>query len=309
MVANMVLLLITALLRSRWFWCPLMALLVGIYFIRITWVKHDEKTETTSKSITVLSYNVKLFREYWTYHKFSAETIQWVEQDSSDIKCIQEYSTNDRWKPLDVTGRIEASGYYSHTRSYDVFRGIHNPGLAIFSKHPIVNTGEILFDEESVNNIIYADIALGTDTLRCYNLHLYSMQLNLGGFKSLRGIRYNIKSLASKLKSGAKNRADQIKSLLDHASQSPYPVLICGDFNELPYGNNYYKMRRAYKNAFEKAGSGFGFTIHSKLFFLRIDHMFYDAHFTPLWYRVYRDVPYSDHFPTHAQFNFETTLK
>src|SRR5690554_7758286 len=48
-------------------------------------------------------------------------------------------------------------------------------GQAIFSKHPIINSGLIGDSSRSIPSI-YADIVKGEDTVRIYNFHLESIR-------------------------------------------------------------------------------------------------------------------------------------
>ena len=57
---------------------------------------------------------------------------------------------------------------------------------------------------------------------------------------------------------------------------SPYPVFICGDFNDLPGSYTYTTIRGDLNDAFLDKGRGFGRSYNQILFSLRIDHMFYD---------------------------------
>jgi endonuclease/exonuclease/phosphatase (EEP) superfamily protein YafD len=107
-----------------------------------------------------------------------------------------------------------------------------------------------------------------------------------------------LRNLISKLKNGAINRSSEINTLIKHTQSSPYPFIICGDFNETPYGYNYHRLHSLFDNSFEKAGNGFGFTLNSLLFFLRIDHHFYGKGITAQLYKVDRSMNISDHFPT-----------
>ena len=84
------------------------------------------------------------------------------------------------------------------------------------------------------------------------------------------------KTIYHQLKGGFEDRAIQVKELEKWIEESPYPVMVCGDLNELPYGFAYGKIRKYLRNSFEDAGRGFGFTYHRKPGFLRIDNQFYD---------------------------------
>lgn len=279
---------------------PLFTLLLGLPFIFISFsVSSSDQAE---KTFSILSFNSKLFREEDTYDEFSEEMIDWVINDSSSIKCIQEFCTNPKWPGLDVYGEIERSGYNGYSFAS---KTIHNQGLAIFTKFPIVNSGTLFQRKLTVNNIIFADIKINEDTLRVYNCHLSSMNIILYEYKSLKEPKSKAKKLISKLREGGISRSKEIDVLLAHASQSPHPVLICGDFNEIPYSFNYFRFKELYSNSFEEAGNGFGFTLNNALFFLRIDHQFYGNGIEAKRYEVDKSMRISDHFPTRGWYRFD----
>jgi endonuclease/exonuclease/phosphatase family metal-dependent hydrolase len=283
---------------------PLIGLIGGLPFVMLTYSIHP-KIESEIREIDVLSYNAKLFRKAKMYEEFSGELIDWVAEDSSDIKCIQEYSTNSLWKPLDVTKKNLDQGYFGFTHAAAGTNTTHNPGLAIFSKFPIINRGVVWVSPGTFNDGIFADIKIDRDTLRVYNVHLASMQLQLYQYKNVENYPSKMKNLISRLKYGAERRYYQIERLLEHAADSPYPFIICGDFNETPYSYNYFELKRNFSSAFEESGNGFGFSLNSILFFLRIDHQFYSPGIEAVSFSVDRSINISDHFPTRGVFKIE----
>ena len=107
-----------------------------------------------------------------------------------------------------------------------------------------------------------------------------------------------------RLRKGFVAHSRQITTLDRYVRNSPHPVIVCGDFNSMPYSYTYQKMRKRLHNAFEDAGSGFGFTYNSRaFFFLRIDNQFYDSRLRVANFRVHRDVGFSDHFPISATYS------
>jgi len=283
---------------------PLIGLIGGLPFVMVTYSIHPKK-ESEIKEISVLSYNAKLFRKAKMYEEFSGKLINWVAEDSSDIKCIQEYSTNSRWEPLDVTKKNLDQGYFGFTHAAELTNQTHNPGLAIFSKFPITNKGVVWISPGTFNDGIFADIKIDRDTLRVYNVHLASMKLLLYKYKYAENYPGKMKNLISRLKYGAERRSYQIEHLLEHTANSPYPFIICGDFNETPYSYNYFELKRNFLNAFEESGNGYGFSLNSILFFLRIDHQFYSPGIEAVSFRVDRSIRISDHFPTRGVFRIE----
>ena len=229
----------------------------------------------------------------------SLELINLIINDSSSIKCIQEYISYKSIQEFDVVTQIVAKGYEKSTYLFEDSETIQR-GLAIFSRYPIINQGTILFNPKTKNNCIYIDIKILDDTIRVYNLHLSSMSIpEISNKHQINYIDY-IKSVVVKLKNGAIKHSNEINSLIKHTNECPYPFIICGDFNETPYSYNYLKLRKHYTNAFEKAGSGFGFSFNGRLFFLRIDHQFFSDEIRVLKYRLDHSIRKSGHFPTRG---------
>lgn len=289
-------LIILTIKRKKILLLPLFTLVAGWPFLQSTLSFNKELPK--NNSIQVLSFNAKLFREPRTYNKFSTEMIQWVANDTSAIKCLQEYSTNQRWEPLDVTGQIKRKGYSGFTFQANVEDREHNRGMAIFSKFNMLDSGVVFESVNTVNAAIFADLDVDGKTIRVYNVHLASMNLDL---YETRGLS-KILSIIKKLKYGAVKRSEQIKELIRHTQSSPYPYIICGDFNETPYTYAYYQLKKEYQNTFLEVGNGFGFTFNEIPYLLRIDHQFHSSDIDAVGYEVNRTMKISDHFPTHAYY-------
>ena len=69
------------------------------------------------------------------------------------------------------------------------------------------------------------------------------------------------------------SEADKAAAII---AKSPHPVLICGDFNDLPGSYTYTQFRGDLKDAFVEKGWGFGRTYNLISPTLRIDYIFYD---------------------------------
>ncbi len=288
LAVNVLLTILLLVKRSKLVFFPAIGLVAGIFLTGQTMTFHADR-ETDKNDISVLSFNAKFFRKPDTYRQFSTDMIQWVVNDSSKIKCIQEYSTNRIWPALDVTGMLEKRGYYNFHIKSKMKENDHGNGLVIFSLYPIINSGIVVDIDTTSNGVIFADLNLGNDTLRIYNVHFESMNLTRHEF-------------ISKLKNGSIKRMEQWRSLLANTQTCPYRFIICGDFNETPYSNSYWNLTSAFSNSFEAAGNGFGFTLNSSLFFLRIDHQFFNKGVACKSYRVDRSMSISDHFPTFGYY-------
>jgi endonuclease/exonuclease/phosphatase family metal-dependent hydrolase len=296
-IINGFVLIIMTLKKKRTAIIPLLLLIFSWPFLSST-LRYHPKRQSVNNAIRVLSFNAKLFRKQGTYSEFSTNMIQWVANDSSDIKCLQEYSTNARWPLLDVTGQIKHKGYRGYTFRAKVIDSDHNPGMAIFSKYELLNSGIVFQDTNTINGAIYADLKIRGKVVRVYNVHLASMNLEL---TKTSGISNNLSKI-KRLKSGSLKRSSQIKTLIAHTKSSPYPYIICGDFNETPYSYAYLLLKKQFPNAFEETGNGFGFTFNEFPYLLRIDHQFYRSDIKAVEYQVDRSMNISDHFPTFGYY-------
>lgn len=283
---------------------PLLVLIIGFRFAEITFQKNT--SEENPEGIKVLTYNTHLFDyKTRTEGKFDPSVYAWLQQHPADIKVFQEFyqdNTTPSRNSLKILGGDSEMEY-----SYQIIDG--NPsrrsyGMAVFSKFPIINDGKI-FDNNRANGAIFADILYQSDTIRIYNVHLESMQINSQTLENLDGVKENYRQTLGKLHRGSLARSKQLKVLEEHINNSPFPNIIMGDFNELPYSNTYFRLSKNHINAFETAGNGFEFTYNKILFFLRIDHIFSSPELEAVEFTTHREVDYSDHYPVSATLKFK----
>jgi len=257
LILNMVLLMLILFINRKLIIFPLVCLIFGAPFFLIT-ISYSGDVTPENYDLSILSFNTKYFRKPEGYDEFSPEMIQWVVQDTSKIKCIQEYCTNSNYPTVDVSARMKDAGYNEFIYTIKNQYSDNHSGLAIFSKYEILDSGYVWKELYNINSALFVDLKINDDTIRIYNVHLASMGIDVDQYKNPNRYESKVRSLVSKLKNGAGKRATQIYTLLYHTSQCPYPYIICGDFNDTPYSFNYFKLRRYFSNAFEEAGNGFG---------------------------------------------------
>ena len=294
--------------RHRLFWLPLLALVAGWPFVKATFAWGDRPQATAD--FTVLTYNVEVFKLYQRQRGKTSppeNIVNWLVTDNADIKCLQEFYNEASSDVFNTTRRLKTA---SHPHVW-VVPAITNRiggqfGLAIFSRYPLVKKGKIDFDGGGSNGAIYADVATGKGTVRVVNVHLESLRMDEQDLQIDRNnYKYKSKGLLKIFRRAAPAHARQLGQLLKLMQDSPHPVIICGDFNETPYGYLYFQLKRHMYSAFEEAARGFGFTFNdSKLFFLRIDHQFFAEGLQVLWQETAYSAGFSDHFPVKAGYVF-----
>ena len=301
---NLILVVILLFVKKKLILFPLVGLTFGALFIQVTF-SFTKTNFKQNEDLSILSFNTRFFKTSNDYLEFSHDLMNWVVSDPSDIKCIQEYCTNQDVDKLALATQLQDAGHHAFVFIADGKSTDNDQGLAILSKIPFLDTGYVWKSHGSVNAGMYVDIKVAEDTLRIYNVHLESMGIVLRDYKKSEEYFGKIKALIKKLKNGAEVRSKQIEMLIAHTDSCPYPFIICGDFNETPYSYNYFKLRSYFQNSFEYAGKGFGFSFNSILFFLRIDHHFFNGKIHILDYKVDRSMKISDHFPTRGYYQLE----
>jgi endonuclease/exonuclease/phosphatase family metal-dependent hydrolase len=282
----------------------LIVLIIGYSFILRSYGFHFNKDIRNSQDLRVLSYNVRVFNVYEQLQdpdfRSSKNMIHWIESQPAEVICLQEFYTAPLDTIFNTVKRISKHHpYYNYTSFFVNKGGTSSFGMAIFSKLPVIDKGALQFAEKTNNQILFADIKKGKDTVRIYNIHLQSMSLEEQEIV----ISRNMKGLLKKLKAGSIQRSKQIGVLNRHIEKCPYSnIIICGDLNDTPYSYSYQTLKKTFNNSFEEAGNGFGFTYNGNLL-LRIDNQFTSKNILVESFKVHNEMRYSDHFPIEGIYS------
>lgn len=314
LAANVIFVLIWLSRKSYRAFISLTLLIIGLPFILRTFSWHNIDSRDTRKGISILSYNVMWCDAVTYVHEHdTANAINLVKKMvdiEADIKCIQELYNWDDFPDFKTIKKLRGTHrYYTYVHSTPGNdRGQGSIGLAIFSKYPIIGKQEKHWSINH-NGLLSADIVIKKDTIRVINVQLRSMGVRVQKVIEAKAdeddekAKKEAKTIYYQLKEGFEDRAIQVKELEKWIKQSPYPVIVCGDFNEVPYGFAYGKVRNYLRNSFEDAGRGFGFTYNKKPGFIRIDNQFYDEKkFEVKRFKTFSETPYSDHYPVWGEY-------
>ena len=89
-------------------------------------------------------------------------------------------------------------------------------------------------------------------------------------------------------------RGRQAVIVRDEMDRSPYPSVICGDFNDIPNSYTYSHIKGNWQDAFLQKGFGIGRSFITMAPTLRIDYILPDNHFDILQFDMV-DEDLSDH--------------
>lgn len=276
-----------------------------MYHHRFFALHFQAKKHIKSEDIRLLTYNVKVFDLYnWSKNLNSKNhMIHFVDSVQPDIVCLQEFLYDDRNKfNTTDTLSILLNTKYIHQEFTTKHRN-HHFGSATFSKYPIIHKSQISF-KNSKNLVLITDIVKEEDTLRIFNCHMQSIQFAQKEVNYIDSISENINKqsfkelypILKRLKRAFHKRARQVMIFRDSIDHSPYPIIICGDFNDVPNSYTYQTIARELYDSFLEAGSGVGTTFSEFSIPYRIDYILYSSEFDVVFSKKF-SLKYSDHFP------------
>lgn len=264
-------------------------------------------------TLKLFSYNVRLFDQHLTGGKdlFKRNAIfSLIKSENPGVACFQEFfHGNSKYFPT-----LEPFLEMQETRNYhvDYIKQIGDRkhyGLATFTKYPIVGKGVIRFEKSSSNSGIFTDVLFAGDTIRIFNFHLESIRLSKSDHRYVAEFMdpstpvrsSSSKVIIAKLINAFQKRAAQAETVAGYLKESPYPVIVCGDFNDTPASYVYETISDGLNDAFLSAGQGYGTTYAGSFPFLRIDYILYSPELEAYRYSRYK-AEYSDHYPISCYF-------
>ena len=309
MLFALLFMLVFALAKSRRIMILGIILLLGtplhIRYFSIGWSSSSSEYPNQN-SLRIMSYNVRLF-DYYEWLSNDRTTTrdaiyQHIKDQDPDVLCFQEYL---RVKNSDFIQEedIKAINDYDYFHQEYVISNVNRQiGVATYSKYPIIKTEVVKFDNTAKQFAVFTDIVKNNDTIRVYNIHLQSIKIHQDDydfFNSRDGINEEatngIKRMIRKLKHAYPLRVQQAETILEHAKSSPYPTIICGDFNDTPMSYVYNSFNRNFYDAFRGNSFGLGSTYAGKLPAGRIDYIFHSDKLTSINFSIQNEV-YSDHY-------------
>ncbi len=293
-IAN-VLLIIYWLVRRNWLYLaiPIITIACCIPFMGTYYQPSffDSKDTNKQNGLKIATYNVAMFgRE--TSGFMAQDILAEMRSQNVDVLCLQEYN--------------EVSGDKNNTESYREYFPYVAEGredMIIFSRYPIEKHEKLLFDETN-NSAMWADININGREFRIYNVHLETTGINRTIHKAGKLMAQNYDVSTNRLLSaiygnymmGMYFRSGQAIELSNEMRQSPNPIILCGDFNDVPYSFVYKTLLGDRVDGFVECGEGWMHTYRGGKKMVRIDYIFHDQSLKGLnYYRM--DLTYSDHYP------------
>ncbi len=288
--ANIFFVVFWIVFKRKYIWLSLALLLFGYPFISRHVQIFPERTSQSSQGIKVLSYNVRNFGQLGSKNRkeTTKDIGNFIKNQNPDIVCLQE------------AGNVKYANRYLKL-DMKPYGKDHN---IIFTNYPVIKKGNIIDDADNKFGL-YLDLLVDGDTIRVLNIQLLSYSVSHEIEDYDKNVKVNRKrfffSIASKLNNGFTKRVGETKTLKKIISLSPYPLIVCGDFNDPPASFTYQEIvsKGGLQDAFIESGSGYGNTYNWSFPKVRIDYILASKDFDIYNYKVLH-TNLSDHMPVEA---------
>ncbi|MDD3742047.1 MAG: endonuclease/exonuclease/phosphatase family protein [Lentimicrobiaceae bacterium] len=284
--------------RRKWFWVLFFFLLLGIP----TMLRHYALPLKSGKKhgkYSMISYNVRGLNIPGNVDQSedSDLILSALPANLPDLLFFQEFEFK----------KIRSNSSTLHQYLYR-FPRPHSNSQIIFSTFPLHSGGKLSFNGEVF--AVYADVDFPGQTIKVINVHLRSLMLtterellqpSIGKTVHRSNIRKIIRTFR-KLRNAFKQRSHEVEALRALIDESPYPVLLAGDFNDTPASYAFHQINSILNDATFLRGWGWRKTYLESTFPLKIDHIFVSSH---IHTRHYDQIfsAYSDHNPVGISFD------
>jgi endonuclease/exonuclease/phosphatase family metal-dependent hydrolase len=267
---------------------PIITLIIGWKQLSVLFAVHKFQTFTEKKDSThlrIADWNVRSLQGLSTKpdkKRIDRATIpETIINQSPDVVCLQEFNNSELQNNIARFNDTYPHHYFS--RDFKRPKQGYQSGSIIFSKYPIVDSGKIQFPGPSGESLIYADVQTPKKIIRVFTTHLQSFKFNKEDYEEIEQIKKTelpaSKSVFAKMKLAFTRRGEQAQIVREALEKSPYPSVICGDFNDVPNNFTYFHIRKDWQDVFLATSLGIGRTYLALAPTLRIDYILPDKNF------------------------------
>jgi endonuclease/exonuclease/phosphatase family metal-dependent hydrolase len=282
------------------------------------------KLQKPGDAFRIATFNSHLFNFFENKGALDPAMIEKIKTLNADVFAAQEFVFSlDSSSPITLERAKQKLGFQYVVAANDRAFGVHTNlkqkteryhpfCVVIFSNHPIIRWQKVQSLKEYNHTFLWADILFNSDTVRIFSIHLQSMHFAKDDYAFIENI--NDKeidevqragfTIMRKMKVAYLLRAAQAREVKAEIEKSPYPVIVCGDMNDVPNSYSYQTIGSNLKDAYAEKGRGVGRTFKFLSPTLRIDYIFHSTELELNQVQVIRP-SLSDHNPVVADFSFQ----
>lgn len=245
--------------------------------------------------VIVMSYNVHNFhgkddRASQTDTNVAA-FLELLREYQPDILCLMEYTPTNTVRVTDSLTMLGYNHYYGAQGSTTSPRG-----TVVFSKLPITYVKRI------DHNMLLTELMHDDQCFRLCSVHMDSYALDSTDREEIEQMlhgemKHESQTLDKVKETVRKHESEWNEKLEPVVSESSLPMLLAGDFNDIPSSWLYAQVSKHLNDTYRDKGIGICRTYNGNGFpHFRIDYVFHSKEFQTLSYkRIKTDI--SDHYP------------
>ena len=297
LLVNVLFVFFWLLIRKSWF-------ILSLVWIVLSWGSvssiigfHGKKD--AEEAISIVSFNSRSFVTFDEKGKGKLiskdQLVDYIQVTDADIFCFQELPRYSKAK--------EYIDYIKAKTTWNYYYQNKEGALGVLSKYPLKNGDAQNFLNKS-NGILHVDVDVKGKKIRLFNTHLQSNAVTriadqLANDRDIdeKEAWIKFKGMVGKYRHSALLRAKQAGIIREQINASHVPIIVCGDFNDVPQ-SKVYQMIAAdnLRDSFRDSGKGLGFTFNGSIPALRIDYILHDDNFESIQTKVLKP-SFSDHNP------------
>ncbi len=253
----------------------------------------------SENSFEVTTFNVRRLDEFdWLDGDQTRQDIAtWLAEQPDGIWCFQEF-------PKRGKATLRSAGFSWLKPRRRLFTWPREAGPALASSYPVKDWTTYMFEDEDAGQgrVLQADVETPAGLVRVFNVHLQSLHFDHADYDAVEEgpSREQGARLWGLITDASKARALQAQELVRRMEESPYPVIVAGDFNDTPMSYAMHALRgsRA-EDTFAASSFGPGGTHLGAIPGLRIDGILADTTLQCVSHHTH-GVKMSDHRPVTA---------
>ncbi len=278
----------------------------------------NKSQDVPDDAFTLLSFNTYNWaRDNEQYKDMRPNVVvDYLMKSDADLVCLQEAIVNNAVEE-DINNILRTKYKY-----IDTIVGRGNGTLAVVSRYPIVRKQHI--DYETVGNVTGAFwIDINGREVIVINNHLQTTGLSIkdrqafgdmmhGKNEDTDEIKNTSKTVFGKILAASRIRSGQAEAVTKFIrTHSGQPIIVCGDFNDIPHSYTYNRMINPGKgvngeeiemtDCYRQTGFGPGYTYGHFAMRVRIDNILCTKQFTPYNCTVDDSLTCSDHYPVKCR--------
>ena len=302
LIINIVFILIWILTKPAYALLSILSIGVGwkqLYNLYAIPTNTLNTTIELNNSITIASYNIAQLNRIKRLgnarrDEKEREFKKFLEDEDMDVISLQEVSKHNIQEMVNL---MDNASHFHH----DNYTGI-------ISKFPIIKNGSIK-DEKNRTFAVWSDIQKDNFVFRVYSAYLQSNLISRDTDELIKSVDSNqprtwerVKQILGKYKAAIQFRAEDIILLKSHVRDSPNPVVLSGDFNDVPHSYIYHQLSQDLFDTFHYS-RGMQSTYAGQIPLLRIDYILADQAFEKGSFDR-KKVDFSDHYPIISTLSY-----